>query len=105
MAIELFDSITASIAGMVLIGTPELTAENIFMVMQKPIVDIYGDKDLAGIAEAVQQRRVIMKRAVNSDYAIREVIGADHFFTGLQTTLVDQLRGWLKVTFIEQNDD
>ncbi|MDQ7072554.1 MAG: alpha/beta hydrolase [Gammaproteobacteria bacterium] len=103
IAVGLFDKITSAIAGLILIGVPELADEDkkIFSVMQKPILDLYGERDLTGVEQAVLQRKVIMKRGVNNRYVMRKVTGADHFFTGLTSTLVMTIRGWLNVTFIE----
>jgi len=103
IAVGLFDKITATIAGLILIGAPELADEDkkIFSGMQKPILDLYGERDLAGVEQAVLQRKVIMKRGINNRYVMRKVTGADHFFTGLTSTLVITIRGWLNVTFIE----
>jgi alpha/beta superfamily hydrolase len=101
--VGLFDKISTAIAGLVLIGTPELSNsdETTFSVMQKPILDLYGDKDLEGVEQAVIKRKIVMKRGINKRYVMRKVTGADHFFTGLQSSLVTTIRGWLKVTFIE----
>ncbi len=103
IAVGLFDKISTAIAGLALIGTPELSNsdETTFSVMQKPIIDLYGDKDLEGVEQAVTKRKIVMKRGINKRYVVRKVAGADHFFTGLQSSLVTTIRGWLKVTFIE----
>jgi hypothetical protein len=105
LAVELLDTETTPIQALILVGTPSLKMNDVFKTFQHPILDLYGDNGLEGVAEAVQQRKVIMKRTGNDQYVAREVAGADHFFTGLQTTLVNSLRGWLKVTFIDENNN
>ena len=105
LAVELLDTETTPIQALILVGTPSLKMNDVFKTFQHPILDLYGDNGLEGVAEAVQQRKLIMKRTGNEQYVAREVAGADHFFTGLQTTLVNSLRGWLKVTFIDENNN
>jgi len=105
LAVELLDTETTPIQALVLISTPALTTNDVFKTMQHPILDLYGGNDLEGVAKAVQQRKVMMKRTGNSRYATREIVGANRLFTGLQTTLVNSLRGWLKVTFIDENNN
>ncbi|MFW5447182.1 MAG: DUF3530 family protein, partial [Methylophagaceae bacterium] len=102
LAVELLDTETTPIQALILVGTPTLKMNEVFKTFKHPVLDLYGDNDLEGVAEAVRQRKVIMKRTGNSQYVAREVAGADHLFTGLQSTLVNSLRGWLKVTFIDE---
>lgn len=105
LAVELLGTETVPIHALILVATPALTADNVFKAMQQPILDVYGSMGLEGVAEAVQQRKLMMKRAGNNRYSAREIIGADHFFTGAESALVNNLRGWLKVTFIDQQND
>jgi hypothetical protein len=102
LAVEILDD---AIQALILISTPELSTNDVFKTMQHPILDLYGAQDLDGIAEAVQHRKVLMKRAENNDYATREIVGANHYFTGLESTLVNSLRGWLKSTFLDANKE
>ncbi len=102
LAVTLLDTETTPIQALILVGTPALKTDKVFKTFKHPVLDLYGTNDLAGAAEAVQQRKTIMKRTGNSQYVARKIAGADHLFTGLQTTLVNSLRGWLKVTFLDK---
>jgi len=102
LAVALLDTETTPIQALILVGTPALKTDKVFKTFKHPVLDLYGANDLAGVAEAVQQRKTIMKRTGNRQYIAREIAGADHLFTGLQTTLVNSLRGWLKVTFLDK---
>jgi hypothetical protein len=101
LAVELLDTETTPIQALVLISTPALTTNDVFNTFQHPILDLYGANDLDGVTEAVHQRKVLMKRTGNAQYSTREISGANHFFTGLETTLVNSLRGWLRSTFLD----
>lgn len=105
LAVEILDDETTPIQALILISTPELTTNEVFKTMQHPILELYGAQDLDGIAEAVQHRKILMKRAGNKHYATREIVAANHFFTGLEATLVNILRGWLKSTFLDENEE
>lgn len=105
LAVEILDDETTPIQALILISTPELSTNEVFKTMQHPILELYGAQDLDGIAEAVQHRKVLMKRAGNKHYAIREIVAANHFFTGLETTLVNSIRGWLKSTFLDEKKE
>ncbi|MBE9533147.1 MAG: DUF3530 family protein [Proteobacteria bacterium] len=103
LAIEILSDITVPVSALILIGTAELSLplETIFNPMKQPIFDIYGDNDLAGVAEAVKKRKTMMKRTASEQYSAREILGADHVFYGLEDTLVKTLRGWLNTMFVE----
>ena len=103
IAVDMLSDITTPISALIFVGVPELSLplETIFNPMKLPIFDIYGDNDLAGVAEAVKKRKTMMKRTGSEQYSAREILGADHVFYGLEDTLVKTLRGWLNTTFVE----
>ena len=104
LAVEILDKETTPIQALVLIDTPALTTNEVFKTMRHPILEIYGSNGVEGVDDAVQHRRVLMKREGSRHYATREIVGADHFFTGLQAELISTLRGWLRSTFLEEKD-
>jgi pimeloyl-ACP methyl ester carboxylesterase len=60
-----------------------------------PVLDLYGDLDLQGVIAAAEARATAAKAVGNGDFRQRRAPGADHFFTGLDTTLVSWVSGWL----------
>jgi pimeloyl-ACP methyl ester carboxylesterase len=60
-----------------------------------PMLDIYGSQDIGAVRRSVRARAQAARRAGNSGYRQVEVAGADHFFRGLEDTLVLRVRAWI----------
>jgi len=102
IAVELLDSIVPPISALILAGTPALPSDQIFATFSFPILDIYGDLEPAMIISAIKHRKIVMKQKGNEQYAMREILGANHLFYGLQTPLELTVRDWLKKSFLIQ---
>lgn len=61
-----------------------------------PMLDLYGSRDLDTVLAAVQPRAAAARKAVNPHYRQLEIVGADHFFVGLDEELVSRMHGWLE---------
>jgi hypothetical protein len=102
VAIDSLATISTPISALILVGTLNLANNDEFKTFNQPILDIYGDQDLAGVSAAVNDRKVVMKRNHNIQYTSREIIGANHVFYGLEPILISTVRGWLHAIFIKQ---
>lgn len=102
VAIDSLVTISTPISALILVGTPRLANNDEFKAFKQPILEIYGDQDLEGVAAAVKNRKVVMKRSDNIRYTSREIIGANHVFYGLEPMLISTVRGWLHATFVKQ---
>jgi len=102
VAIDALGSLTSPISALILVGTDTLDNNDVFQTFNQPILDIYGDQDLDGVSLAVNTRKVLMKRNGNIRYTSREIIGANHVFYGLESTLASTVRGWLHATFVNR---
>ena len=102
VAVEVMSSITIPIFGLIMVGTPALPTNDQFTNMGQPILDIYGNRDLARVFRAVKGRKIQMRREANTNYSERKIDGADHDFNGLELVLTSTIRGWLNTAFIEQ---
>jgi len=103
-AIELLGQLKTPVSSLILIGTPELSTNDVWETLAFPILDIYGSNDTAFIAKAVKQRKKIMKKIESGNYEAREVIGADHVFYGLQPQLTLLIRSWLHKVFLASGE-
>ena len=63
--------------------------------IRTPTLDLYGSRDLDSVRDSTGQRRRAAQQAGNPRYVQVEVPGADHFFRGLDDTLVSQTAAWL----------
>lgn len=107
LAVEILSELTEPISALILVGVPELSPviATAFNIMQQPILDVYGENDLDGVIQAVKKRKLMMKRAGNSLYSERKIIGADHLFYGLESTLSKTIKGRLNTIFIKPKEE
>ena len=102
VAVDIMNTISSPIFGLIMVGTPALPTNEQFISMGQPILDIYGSQDLVSVSKAVKDRKIVMKREANTNYSEREIDGANHDFDGLQPILTSTIRGWLNTSFIDQ---
>lgn len=94
-----------TLKGFVAIGMSVVRIEdkmNSALALEKinlPVLDLYGSRDLESILDSVRLRKSSARKAGNHDYRQQKIEGADHFFTGLETTLTRIIYGWLKNHF------
>jgi len=105
LAIELLDTIKTPVSALILVGATALPENDILNEFNFPILDIYGSNDLDAVPDAVQYRKILMKRNNNTLYEVRRIEGADHIFLGLSATLETTVSAWLRSKFVEQADN
>jgi len=105
MAIELLDTIKTPVSALILVGATARPENDVFSGFNFPMLDIYGANDLDAVPDAVQHRKMLMKRIDNTRYQTRRIEGADHIFLGLDATLTATVNGWLRKQFVEQADN
>jgi pimeloyl-ACP methyl ester carboxylesterase len=64
--------------------------------LQRPMLDLYGDRDLPPVINTAQARRNAAKRNQQETYRQDRVMGADHHFRGLQQSLLQRIASWLR---------
>jgi dienelactone hydrolase len=64
--------------------------------LQRPMLDIFGDRDHPEVLASAQARLGAAKRNQREDYRQDRVMGADHHFNGLQTSLQQRVASWLR---------
>ncbi len=83
------------------VGTPTNTEDpetGVLGALKKiklPILDIYGSRDLSSVKDSAKDRLRAAHKAENSAYEQVEIQGADHFFLGLEDSLLARVRGWM----------
>lgn len=60
-----------------------------------PILDIYGSRDLPSVLGNTKARSIAARQAGNSSYRQVEIIGADHYFRGLEDDLLARVSSWI----------
>ncbi len=73
--------------------------------MTLPVLDLYGTQDLRGVLGSTKARAA--SQIDNTGYRQLAIAGADHFFRGLETTLVKRVSSWLNraLSDVENNAD
>lgn len=95
----------SAIVAVGLSASREKPASGTLLALQKvklPILDIYGSQDIEPVLSTATERASEARRAENRDYRQVEVLGADHFFSGLDDELVKRVRAWLQRTISER---
>lgn len=63
--------------------------------LKLPVLDLYGQNDLAQVVDNAGKRAAGLKQKGSAQVVVP---GADHFFEGKDTELLEQVRGWLDKT-------
>ncbi len=105
LAFESLQNHSEEVSGLILISTPEIARQQEFSLLELPILDVFGSRDLIGVGQALVQRKVLMKRNEEVNYTDREIIGANHAYYGLEPMLISTVRGWLKTQFDQQGQN
>lgn len=85
----------------VAVGTPTKEEESdtgtlgALKKVKLPLLDIYGSRDLPSVLTSAKDRELVARQAGNSGYQQVEIIGADHFFRGLEESLLARVRSWI----------
>jgi pimeloyl-ACP methyl ester carboxylesterase len=61
-----------------------------------PMLDIYGSQDRPEVTNGAERRLSAGKKNPQGNYRQDRVIGADHYFTGLEPSLQRRIDAWLK---------
>lgn len=80
------------VAAWVAIGTP---AALDMTRLKMPVLDLYGQNDLPQVVKNAGKRAAGLKQKGSTQIVVP---GADHFFEGKDSALLEQVRGWLDKT-------
>lgn len=61
-----------------------------------PMLDIFGSQDRPEVTDSAERRKSAGRRNPQGDYRQDRVIGADHDFSGLESSLQRRIDAWLK---------
>jgi pimeloyl-ACP methyl ester carboxylesterase len=62
--------------------------------IKTPLLDLYGSEDLPEVIDSAGDRATAAGQA-GGDYSQQQVAGADHFFDGEETELLEAVNAWL----------
>lgn len=76
-------------------ASPEMDTIAFIEKIKIPVLDIYGSQDMVSVLGTADLRKAAARRAKNKLYRQVKVMGANHFFTGLNDDLVRRVYSWL----------
>lgn len=76
-------------------GKPDSGTLGALQKLKLPVLDMYGSRDIESVLSSVSERAAAARKSGNAGYRQVKIDGADHFFSGLDETLVARVRGWL----------
>jgi len=60
-----------------------------------PVLEVYGSLDIDPVIDGVAKRKNIARKLGINNYMQIKLIGADHRYTGIESTLVKRIRSWI----------
>ncbi|MFV1983535.1 MAG: DUF3530 family protein [Thiohalomonadales bacterium] len=73
--------------------------------LKLPILDLYGSRDLKLVIQTAPARATAAKIAANKKYSQIEIVGADHFFSRMDESLVSKVKSWLNKNAIVETQE
>jgi pimeloyl-ACP methyl ester carboxylesterase len=104
VAIETLSQLNVPVNALMLVNVGKLSDEQLFETFVFPIADIVGANVSNSIKKASKRRKVLMKRVENENYNIRQVLGANKQFLGMEKRLADVMRAWLYKQFLDEEE-
>ncbi len=63
--------------------------------LKLPVLDLYGSRDLPSVLGNVKSRKIAARQAENEGYRQVEIVGADHYFRGMDESLLARVNAWI----------
>lgn len=77
-------------------GGDEDTVLQTIARLQRPMLDLIGERDRPQVMISSRARQGAAKRAEQPGYRLDRIAGADHYFSGLQQSLLQRVGSWLR---------
>lgn len=104
LALKTLKETAVPVAALIMINTGELAEGTSMTETAIPILEILGSRQKDTIKQAVLQRRIQMKTEQKTNYQLRRVNGASHYFASSSRRLTNLVHGWLYKQFFEEED-
>lgn len=106
LALKTLKATAVPIAALIMINTAELSEGVSIADVEIPTLEIVGSRQQDAIKQAILKRQVAIKTAQKTNYQLRQIIGADHYFSSvpLQIQLTNQVHGWLYKQLFDQEE-
>lgn len=96
LVLQTMTDVTVPVAAIVLIDAGKITRKDAdIMQISVPILELFGSRQALFVKQAALARQTQMKTAQQSHYFLRQIVGADHYFSHSENALTNQVHGWL----------
>jgi hypothetical protein len=72
------------------------------LIMIIPTLEILGSRQPDNVKQAVLKRQTQMKTEQKNNYHLRQITGADHYFSSVPQQLTNQVHGWLYKQLLDE---
>ncbi|MBL1459273.1 MAG: DUF3530 family protein [Methylophaga sp.] len=104
LALKTLNETAVPVAALIMINTGELAEGTNMTETAIPILEILGSRQQDSIKQAVLQRQIQMKTEQKTNYQLREINGAAHYFVSSSRRLTNLVHGWLYKQFFDEED-
>lgn len=104
LALKTLNETAVPVAALIMINTGELAEGTSLTETAIPILEILGSRQQDTIKQAVLQRHIQMKTQQKTNYQLRRVNGASHYFASSSRRLTNLVHGWLYKQFFDEED-
>jgi dienelactone hydrolase len=104
LALQTLKATAVPVSALIMINTGELASDNSITDTNIPVLEILGSRQKDSVKQAVLKRQVQMKTEQKTNYHLREINGANHYFSSVPQQLTNQVHGWLYKQFFAEKD-
>ncbi|MDO8825525.1 DUF3530 family protein [Methylophaga sp.] len=102
LALKTISETAVPIAALIMINTDELAEGMNITDVTIPMLEILGSRQQDNFKQAILKRQTQMKTEQRNNYHLRQITGADHYFSSVPQQLTNQVHGWLYKQLLDE---
>ena len=102
LAIKTINETAVPVAALIMINTAELAEGVSITDVTIPTLEILGSLQKDNVKQAILKRQTQMKTEQRANYHLRQITGADHYFSSVPQQLTNQVHGWLYKQLLDE---
>jgi len=102
LALKTISETAVPIAALIMINTDELAEGMNITDVTIPMLEILGSRQQDNVKQAILKRQTQMKTEQRNNYHLRQITGADHYFSSVPQQLTNQVHGWLYKQLLDE---
>lgn len=95
LALQTLNETAIPIAALIMINTGKLTDGINITDTTVLTLEVLGSRQSNNVKDAALKRQILMKTEQRNDYQLRQIVGENHYFSGVPLQLTNQVHGWL----------